>query len=98
MKTVSIKNGMVPSSPYAYLSTKGTINVFDTTGGMGAKYFERQSLYVKTAPISVARLPKITSSCIAPIMILETMHPIVRPGTAANVNAGNTVKASESLI
>ena len=54
-----------------------------------------RSLYVPTAPISVARLPKITSHTIPPASRLESMQPTNSPMIAAGENIGSMHSASE---
>ena len=49
---------------------------------------------VSKAAIKVAAVPKTISNGLKDA-ILDIRQPIVRPGIAAGVNIGNTVKASE---
>ncbi len=93
MPTVAIRNGIVKSislkitggTPYAYLSTNGTISILDITGGRVSANLWFLKRYVPTAPINVARLPNIISGTRLPISILDRKQPINRPGTAAGV-------------
>ena len=65
-------------------------------GGRGASHlFLSRSRYVPKAPIRVARLPKIMSNSIQPVMVLLMIHPRKSPGMAAGVNTGRMVRASE---
>ena len=60
--------------------------------------FWRRSIYVPTAPIKVAILPKIMSGRIAPPRMFPIRHPTNSPGIAAGVNNGKIVRASEIRI
>ena len=73
----------------------GIISVFATMGGTGAKYLCFFKAYVPSAPIKVARLPKITSHTAQPEKMFPSRQPTKRPGIAAGVKAGRTVNASE---
>ena len=77
------------------MSTNGTINVFAIIGGSGASALCRLMRYVPTAPISVARVPKIMSQKAQPVSRFESRQPIVSPGIAAAVKHGSTVRASD---
>ena len=59
-------------------------------------------LYVKTAAIKVAKLPATMSCGIISLKITQYVfaaaHPIVKPGIAAKLKRGRTVKASAMLI
>ena len=69
--------------------------VLDMIGGSGPRNGCCLRRYVKNAPASVARLPKIMSGRIAPPRILAVRHPINKPGIAAGVKSGRIVSASE---
>ena len=80
--TVSMRNGMPSAIPYAYVRTKGTIIVLDMMGGRGDKNFKfllpvflkRIPMYqVPRAPIKVAKVPKIISKILLPIMSLREL-------------------------
>ena len=61
-------------------------------GGSGARYLLLfLSIHVKTAPISVARLPKMISGRMHPPRILLIRQPKNTPGIAAGVKAGRMV-------
>ena len=79
------------------MSTNGTINPFDNIGNTGASLGLFRNLYVRYAPISVAKDPMATSHGSAPVTRFAIAHPMNSPGTAAPVNTGSTVSASESL-
>ena len=75
----------------------GRIKVFAIIGGKGASHLCLRKASVPSAPISVAIVPKTTSHTAAPVSRFVSRHPTASPGTAAGINAGNTVSASESL-
>ena len=50
-----------------------------------------------TAPMSVARLPKITSHITAPVSMLEMTQPTTSPGIAAGVNTGRIVSLNYAV-
>ena len=83
-------------SPYAYFSAKGRIMVLEIMGGREDRNLLLRMRYVITAPIKVARLPKMTSITAEPVMIFEIIHPINNPGTAALVKHGRMHKASDN--
>ncbi len=83
--TVTAKNRIEPSKLYAYAKMRGIIIVFERIGGRSEIYFFFRRIYVKIAPIKVARLPKITSINMLPVRIFERRHPTNRPGIAAGV-------------
>ncbi len=93
MPTVTIRNGIVKSiplkitggTPYAYLSTNGTISILAATGGNVSANLWFLKRYVPIAPINVAMLPNIISGIRLPISTLDRKQPIKRPGTAAGV-------------
>ena len=67
-----------------------------TIGGrIAAAGFHSRNIRVPTAPSKVAKVPKTTSGSGAPPTILPNKHPTVSPGTAAAVNTGKIVSASE---
>lgn len=76
---------------------KGTIRVFDNTGGRVASHFLflRKSR-VPMAPNNVAMGPNIMSQKIHPVKTLLSKHPTKSPGTAAGVNIGKIASASEN--
>ena len=83
--------------PYAYLNIRGITIVFTRIGGSGAKRgLLFRSLYVRKAAAKLARLPKIISGRMTPgDKALPSKQPTNNPGTAAGVNTGRMVKASE---
>lgn len=95
--TVSIKNGSPFVIPYAYVSIRGIMTVLLKIGGMGDSHAGLfLSILVKTAPMRVARLPKITSHTAAPVSRFEMIQPTNSPGTAAPVKYGRMQRASEN--
>ena len=71
--------------------------VLAAIGGSGASHGNRRSAQVRTAPISVAAVPKMMSSMAQPVSQLLSRQPIVSPGMAAGVKKGRMVSASDSL-
>ena len=70
------------------------------TGGRGAKTGTsftrtRPTSQVPMAANSVAPVPKTQSTMPRGLPRLAKKHPRARPGTAAGVNTGRTVRASE---
>ena len=66
-----------------------------TTGGIQATAGLSFNSRVPIAPSSVTMLPNTTSQAAQPVIRLATTQPTVRPGTAAAVNTGRIVSASE---
>ncbi len=84
-------------SDIAYLSTRGIIREFDIMLGIGTSHRLCRKTRPTAAPISVAMLPKIISRGAPPPKRLARTHPMNSPGTAASVNSGSIVSASEIL-
>ena len=70
--------------------------MFATMGGRGASHLCLRSAQVPSAPTKVAREPNTTSQGAQPVIMLLRRHPTNKPGTAAGVKKGRTVKASEN--
>ena len=52
---------------------------------------------VPTAPMRVARVPKMMSKISLPVTMFDTRQPMVTPGTPAKLKKGRMVSASENL-
>lgn len=84
--TVRTKYGNISHPPIPeIISTHGMISAFETIVGIEARYGNFFMKNATKAPIRVANVPKIISYIVPPQRIFETRHPIVNPGTAANV-------------
>jgi len=98
--TVNSMKKYPSAAPYAKISTGGTIIVFAIIVGMPARGNSFFDSLVKSrapsAPISVARLPKITSRTTPPAIIFEIRHPINSAGIASGKKMGNIQSASET--
>ena len=73
------------------------MTALERTVGRGTSHRFFRSRYPPTAPMRVARLPKITSTGMAPPSRFPRTQPTNRPGMAAGVNMGRMVNASEIL-
>ena len=52
---------------------------------------------VPTAPMKVARVPKMMSKISLPMTMFDTRQPMVTPGTPAKLKKGRMVSTSENL-
>ena len=73
-----------------------TVSVLASTVGSGTSQAKRLKRRAPSAPSRVAKVPKITSCQMQPVIRLEIRQPTVSPGIAAGVKNGSTHSASET--
>ena len=96
--TVSIMKGIESVNPYPNLRTNGTMTILLIIGGRKARSPCLRRIRVPTAPSKVAILPRIMSIRQHPVKMLLNRQPTNNPPTAAGVNIGRIVKASDNRI
>ena len=86
-------------TPYAYMSTKGTINILAIIFGSVATHFNLsgspRNVYATHAPKRVAKLQNTMSQITHPLSMLAIIHPRYRPIIASGINIGRIQSASE---